>query len=547
MLWSLRLLLARGRPYGWALAGKALIVSTLLAGFLYGDYYVFRRLFAAARQIEALTPFFALGLIENFLSLVFLIATFVLFFSAMTAAIGSLFMDLDLEIWHSAPAPLLRVAMGRWAKTLVQSSYLVFFFLIPILIALQLELEKTIWFTLSATAGLLALLVAPVSAASILILLLVRFFPVRRVHQIAMTLAIIVFTGVIVALRIARPERLFQEITTDDVVAILQALRLPAASSFPGGWLAGAVMGSPSLYLPLAALAVVSLGLYAWLAKRLYFRAFVRAKETSAPAAIGAGPFTRLLDRLLSRATPQTRAMLGKETRVVSRDAAQWSQLFMMVALLFLYLYNIQMIPLEGDFRAALLAYLNLGMAGFVIAAICLRFAFPSLSAEGKQFWILEAAPISFRRILWTKVGVYLFPLLGVGLLLTVLANLLLDASGPIWGWTLAGSLMSTCGLTAMGVGMGAIAPNFKSENPMEVAVSLGGLAYMAVSMLYVGTIMFLLARPFHRFLLRVVVGADGGELAWVAPLAGALALSLLVGVVPIEIAVRRYALARRF
>lgn len=546
MLWSVRLLLARGRPYGWPLFAKVTLVAGLLAAFLYGDYRVFRKLFSAARQIETLTPFFALGLIENFLSLVFLIATFVLFFSAMTAAIGALFMDLDLDIWHAAPVSRLRVAMGRWAKTLVQSSYLVFFFLIPVLVALQLELGKPVGFTLAGAAGLLALLVPPVSLASILILLLVRFFPVRRVHQIAMTLAIVVFTGVVVALRIARPERLFQEFTTDDVVAILQAIRLPGASALPGGWLAGAIMGTPSLYLRLGALAVVSLALYAWLASRLYFRAFVRARETSAPAAIGAGPLTLLLDRLLRNASPQTRAMLGKEARVVSRDAAQWSQLFMMVALLFLYLYNIQMIPLEGDFRAALLAYLNLGMAGFVIAAICLRFAYPSLSAEGKQFWILESAPISFRRILWTKVGVYLVPLLGVGLLLTILANLLLDASGPIWGWTLAGSILSTCGLTAMGVGMGAIAPNFKSENPMEVAVSLGGLAYMAVSMLYVGTIMVLLARPFHRFLMRVVFGTGEGPLAWTAPLAGALVLSVLVSLVPIELAVRRHAIGRR-
>ncbi|HEY0592268.1 MAG TPA: hypothetical protein VGF40_10910 [Thermoanaerobaculia bacterium] len=545
-MWSLRLLLARGRPYGWALLAKALLVAVLLAGFLYGDYRVFRKLFSAARQIETLTPFFALGLIENFLSLVFLIATFVLFFSAMTAAIGALFMDLDLEIWHSAPVPRLRVAMGRWAKTLVQSSYLVFFFLVPVLVALQRELGKSIGFTLAGAAGLLALLVPPVSLAAILILLLVRYFPVRRVHQIAMTLAIVVFTGVIVALRLARPERLFQEFTTDDVVAILQAIRLPGASALPGGWLAGALMGTPSLYLRLGGLAIASLALYAALASRLYFRAFVRARETSAPTAIGAGVLTRALDRMLAGASAQTRAMLGKEARVVSRDAAQWSQLFMMVALLFLYLYNIQMIPLEGDFRAALLAYLNLGMAGFVIAAICLRFAYPSLSAEGKQFWILDSAPISFRRILWTKVGVYVVPLVGVGLLLTVLANLLLAASGPIWGWTLAGSILSTFGLTAMGVGMGAIAPNFKSENPMEVAVSLGGLAYMAVSMLYVGTIMVLLARPFHRFLMRVVFGAGEGSFASVAPLAGALVLSVLVGLVPIELAVRRHTLARR-
>ena len=39
---------------------------------------------------------------------------------------------------------------------------------------------------------------------------------------------------------------------------------------------------------------------------------------------------------------------------------AQWSQLFLMAALLFIYLYNIRMLPLGGDARATIVAYANL-------------------------------------------------------------------------------------------------------------------------------------------------------------------------------------------
>ncbi|MFN2442651.1 MAG: hypothetical protein ABR517_08205 [Thermoanaerobaculia bacterium] len=551
-MWGLRLLIARGRPWSLATVARAAVVLSLVGTFLYADYRIFVKLFTAARKIEELTPIFALGLIENFLDLVFLIGMMVLFFSAMTASIGGLFTDLDLELLHAAPLPRVRLALGRFAGIAAQSAYLVVLFLIPLLLALQHVTGAGMAFTLSGTLGLILLLIVPVGFAATLILLLVRYFPVRRVHQIAMTLAILVLSLVVVGIRMARPERLFADIQTDDVIAVLQAIRLPSADLLPSSWLAALVMDGLEPEFPaarwarLAGLALLAVGTFLIAAWKTYYVAWVRSRETSAPVALGAHPATRFLDRLMRRADPQTRAMLGKEVRIVTRDAAQWSQLFMMVALLFIYLYNIQMMPLEGDFRAVLLAYLNLGMSGFVIAAISLRFAFPSLSAEGKQFWLLESAPISIRRILWTKVGVYAAPLIVLGLLLTVMANLLLDARGPIWAWTLSGSLITTFTLVSMGVGFGAMAPDFKSENPTELAVSLSGLAYMALSLLYVGVVMFLVARPLWRFLLRRFFGFDEEGIAWALPVTAALGLSAVLVIIPMEIAVARRGAARR-
>ena len=93
MRFALKLAVSRLRPWGLDTVFKIAIVATLFGGFLWGDYAVFRKLFRVTAQIEALTPFFALGLIENLLGLVFLIAVFVLFFSALTSAIGSFFTD----------------------------------------------------------------------------------------------------------------------------------------------------------------------------------------------------------------------------------------------------------------------------------------------------------------------------------------------------------------------------------------------------------------------------------------------------------------------
>lgn len=546
MRWPVRIAVARLRPFDRATVVKIAIVASLLGLFLWGDYVIFRRLFRAAAQIEALTPFFALGLLENLLGMVFLVAVVVLFFSALTSSIGALFTDLDLEIYHAAPVPRLRLVAARWLKTFLQSSYVVVIFLIPLFAAFARQYEAGYVAVGIATGNLLLLLSAPVSIGATVIIVLVRYFPVRRVHQIAATLAIVALTVVVVGLRMARPERLFAAVDTDELTTVLQAIAMPSPELYPSTWLArimtAVAEGGPiaALQARLAIAAAACFLLFLGVALATYFRAFVRARESSAPTAVGAGGVTSLLDRLTRRLDPQMRAMIGKEVRVVTRDAAQWSQLFMMVALLFIYLYNIEMMPLEGDIRAALLAYLNLGMAGFVIAAICLRFAYPSISSEGKQFWILASAPISYRRLLWVKVIVYAVPLVGLSIVLTAMANFILDAALPIWQYTIVGGILIALTLVCLGVGLGGMAPDFKLENPMEAALSLGGFGYLAISMLYVGGMMFLLARPLQRFIARIIFGADPEALAvTAAPVAAAIALSVVLCVIPMELARR--------
>ncbi|HEX6641557.1 MAG TPA: hypothetical protein VF215_10620, partial [Thermoanaerobaculia bacterium] len=392
MNWPLRLALAKLRPFNAAMLLRTLIVACIVLAFLWGDYALFRRLFQATVKVEAETPLFALGLLRNLLSLVFLVATVILFSSALTAAIGSFFTDLDLDIHHAAPRARLRVALSRWMKTLLQAATVVFVFLIPLIVAFAQQYAKPALFYPVVLGNLALLMTIPVTAASLVILLLVRWFPVRRVHQIVATLAVLVLTLTVIAFRMSRPERFFTNVFTDNPVEVLRTIELPAMSLYPSSELAQMMRRSPLMLVAprIAIIASVLFVVFVLVARTSYFAAFVRARESMAPMAIGAASTTRLFDRLIARADPQLRAMLGKEVRTIGRDVAQWSQLFLMVALVFIYLYNIRMLPLGGDARATLVAYANLGMAGFVIAAICLRFAYPSVSAEGKAFWLLQ-------------------------------------------------------------------------------------------------------------------------------------------------------------
>lgn len=540
MTWSLRIAVARLRPWNATTITRTIIVAGVVVSFLVADYALFWRLFRAAQQVERDTPFFALGLLRNLLGLVFLVSTVVLFSSAMTSAIGSFFTDLDLDIYHAGPRSKLRIALARWLKTFAQSATVVFLFLVPLFVAFAERFERSWTFFPVVLAHLALLLSIPVSLASMLILVLVRWFPVRRVHQIVATIAILVLTVAVVAFRMSRPERFFTNISTPDVTQVLRSIELPSMRFYPSTKLAELMTGSGAMATGIIVPAIVLFALFVIVARTMYFVAFVRARESMAPVAIGSAPATRLFDRLVARADPQLRAMLGKEIRTVTRDVAQWSQLFLMAALLFIYLYNIRMLPLGGDARATLVAYANLGMAGFVIAAICLRFAYPSVSTEGKAFWMIQTAPISYRQFLLVKVLVYAAPLTLLALLLTAFANVLLAANAVIWTFTMIGALLLAVTLVCLGVGLGALAPNFNAENPLQVGLSLGGFAYMALSMMYVGAMMVLMARPVMRYLLVRVLSVEDERINAMLPIVIALTLSALLTVIPLLLAERR-------
>jgi len=542
-MWPLRITLARLRPHNAANTMRVIVVAVAFAAFLIGDFVLFMRLFAAVANVEKETPLFALGLLRNLLGLVFLVASVVLFSSGMTTAIGSFFTDLDLDIYHAGPRSKLRIAISRWLKTLAQSAAIIFLFLLPLFVAFARQYHKPLAFYPMVLINLVLMLAIPITLASLVILLLVRWFPVRRVHQIVASIAVLIMTIVVIAFRMSRPERLFAQISTDDVARVLKAIELPSMTIYPSTALASLMTHDIAFAISprIAITALVLFALFMLVARSSYFTAFVRARESMAPVAMGAKSATRILDRLVARADPPLRAMVGKEVRTIGRDVAQWSQVFLMAALLFIYLYNIRMLPLGGDARATIVAYGNLGMAGFVIAAICLRFAYPSVSAEGKAFWIVQTAPVSYRHFIIVKVLVYSAPLTLLALLLTTFANVILGANGVVWAFTLTGASMLAITLVSLGVGMGALAPNFNAENPLQVGLSLGGFAYMAVSLLYVGAIMLLMARPIMRYLFWRVLGIES-DIAFVLPVVIGVTASIALAVFPLLAAEKRLA-----
>jgi ABC-2 type transport system permease protein len=283
----------------------------------------------------------------------------------------------------------------------------------------------------------------------------------------------------------------------------------------------------------------------AWLHGRYFDAGFTRAQE-GAERKEGRRR-SRILDGIFEGRRPSTRELVSKEIRVFFRDTTQWSQLILLGVLVAVYVYNITVLPLYTGEQVSFLlinvvSFLNLGLAGFVVAAIAARFVFPAISIEGRMMWLLRSSPVDVRTVFWSKYWVGTIPLLAVALPLIVGTNIVLDASPFILTLTSVTMVGITFALTSLALGFGALYPNYDTENVAEIPTSFGGLLFMMAAVTYLAGVVILEAWPVYLFLSSRVQGGEAQ--VGVAPLligvASATILTAFATVLPLRAGVRK-------
>ena len=177
------------------------------------------------------------------------------------------------------------------------------------------------------------------------------------------------------------------------------------------------------------------------------------------------------------------------------------------------------------------------GLAGFVLSALSVRFLFPSVSGEGRAFWIIRTLPISFRTMLWCKYVIYFPPFLLFTQMLVFLSNRILQAPGHFMILSAVNIFAVSFALTGLAIGIGALMPDFKADHPSKIAVGPGGVLYMLLSFVYLVVMLGLQIRPiwFH------ITHRSDQVQTWMYA-AVALVLTLVTALGPMEWGARRLA-----
>lgn len=485
------------------------------------------------------------------LGLAFLTFLMILILSNVITALSTFFLSDDLELVVASPVDPAKVYGARLAESLVSSSWMVALLAVPLLAAYGVIYAAGWQYYAVAVGTLLPFLAIPAVLGSAVTLLLVNVFPARRTRDILALVGLFSAAAVVALFRFLRPERLVRPEEFRDLVDFVSVLRTPTSPWLPSEWAADALLGQlngfvdwfPFLLLWSTAAAFVVLG--AWLHVRWFEAGFTRAQEG---AERREGRIRSLVvDRLLAGASPGTRVLVAKEIRTFFRDTTQWSQLILLGVLVAVYVYNITVLPLyTGEqvsfFLINVVSFLNLGLAGFVVAAIAARFVFPAMSLEGRMLWLLRSSPLDVRTLFWAKYWVGTVPLLLVALPLIVATNVLLEASTFVLVLTTVTMVGVTCALTALALGFGALYPNYETENVAEIPTSFGGLLFMMAAVIYLGGVVILEAWPVYGFLVSRL--RDGQAEVHLVPLVvgvvGAAALTVAAIVLPLWAGIRR-------
>jgi ABC-2 type transport system permease protein len=546
LLWP-KYLTARARSFAEERGRGARLAILGFFGFLFWSFIfgVLYRLLIYFRGVPEIGPLLAgklLGLIlVGFFSILLL--------SNVITALSSFFLAKDLDLLVSGPVDWLKLYGAKLLETIVNSSWMVALMAVPMFTAYGIVYDGGWWFPLVAQGVFLPLVIIPGVIGSVVTLVLVNVFPARRTRDILSVIAVLAAGGVVLLFRVVRPERLARPEGFRSLVDFVAVLRTPTSPLLPSEWASETVMSWLQFrldYLPLYLLwttAGAAIVFGALMHRWLYVKGFSKAQE-SAERWARSGVVHRASMTLLRPLGILKRELVMKEVRLFFRDTTQWSQLILLAVLVVVYVFNIKFLPLTAEgitfFLVNVVPFLNLVLAGFVLASIAARFIFPAVSLEGRTLWLLRSSPMSMRDLLWSKFWVGTLPLLLLAVGIVGVTNYMLAVTPFMFGVSVFSIVLMTFAVAGLAIGFGTMFPQFETENAAQIPTSFGGLLFMMSAIVVIAGVVILEARPVYSYLSARTYGGQPNTVEMIVGFGLAALLCVAATIVPIKIALSR-------
>ncbi|MCH7756639.1 hypothetical protein IIC45_00945 [Patescibacteria group bacterium] len=240
----------------------------------------------------------------------------------------------------------------------------------------------------------------------------------------------------------------------------------------------------------IVALLIISMLLFTW-SKKFYLSLWQKLQENSFVAKsrttgrVPKSSFIRFFKSPLS-------AIYTKEWLIMTRNIRNAMWLFFLMMLLFIQTglnfvmgKNIAVHQLNIELFPSIVQILQYATIAYFISAFVIRFALPSFSTERKTAWILASAPIDIAKMFWSKFWFFniIFLVLGFATLFVNLFFLHLNIGSA--GFLFFLSSISIIFITTLGLSLGAIFPNFNTDDPQVIATSFPGLIFISLSLSY--------------------------------------------------------------
>jgi ABC-2 type transport system permease protein len=486
------------------------------------------------------------------LSMILIVSFALLIFSSILTSLSKLYLSRDLQLVHAMPVASYKIFIARWIDSTVESAWMVVIFTLPVFLAFGIVYDAGLFYYANAVAALAALGMNASAISTIMVMVAVIVIPANRLKSIFIFLGILFFVVVYLVIRLSRPELLVDPEVFDTVMVYISSLETPQSPVLPSTWAYDSILAglngaihSGLFHTALAwSFAATIAFVLIMAAEAMYFQGFSKTQTASTRLFKKDSAAWRWFDFLPG----PIKSFTVKEIKTFLRDQTQWSQLFLIAALVVIYVYNFKVLPIDKSpiktvYLQNLFSFLNMGLALFVLTAITARFAYPAVSMEREAFWLVKSSPLSLKAFLWIKFFIYYLPLLILTEALIVATNILLSVTPFMMTLSIVTVFFLVPGIVATGIGLGAAFPDFKAENPTQTVTSFGGLVFMIVCAAYIGLVILLEAGPVYNLFMADIRGKTLSAAIWlwiIGSFTAAFALSLAAIALPMRFGEKR-------
>ena len=532
------------------------LLAWILAAFIFGYLLCGFWLFKGGLNYLYKFPVVGSLLAERILFLIFGFFFVMLTVSNLIIGYSTLFKNREAQWFISMPVRHRDVYRWKFIEALAVSSWALVFLSAPMLAAFGVVHDVPWYFYIQVALGYVPFVIIPAVAGSWAILLLVRVLSRAWVKNTLLVLAALIMLAIIFGIK---------PVTEQEAAGVQEVLLFPklmkgtalATNSFlPSSWLAEAVRAwsveglwqqGAFFFLLLTSWALMALVLAFDGAGRLYYGSWSASlssrAERSQRQAIAKRQRTRRrtiigwAQEKLRPLSPKIVALIFKDIRIFWRDPAQWTQFMIFFGLLCIYVANLRNVAVE--FKQAywdtIISYLNLAASALTLSTLTTRFVYPMFSLEGRRIWILGLSPVGLKRVILQKFWMSFIVSSAITVALMIVSSLMLKFPWPRVVYFAGAIGLMSAALSGLSVGLGALFPNFKEDNPSKIVSSFGGTLCLVISFVYNTVFVSLLALPeFCRVTKRPFLFPD-----WFTP-AVAVIISLSLIFVPMILATQR-------
>ncbi|NWF76373.1 MAG: hypothetical protein HXY53_07395 [Nitrospirae bacterium] len=429
--------------------------------------------------------FFGEILSKKFLSIILFSLGIFLILSNIITALSSFYLSKDIPFLIQMPIRTQAILRAKTIDTIINSSWMVISFIPPIFIAYGINYQATLMFYIILIITFISFLFLSCGIGIIIAHLLTRIFSAKKIRLTLLGMGLLLFVTFYTWFR---SQWQIDLQSYDRFIQLFFNIRIDLPL-LPSYWITESVF--PLLIKEKPDIRYLMLILSIWPFIILLSDAIGKNLYVSNIEKIQPSRHWKIKTNKNRFYPGYGFTIIWKDVKIFLRDTGQWSQLLIIVALMFIYLYNFKTLPITSiavifPFIKELMVLINMLMAGLILSAVAARFLYSSISLEGMAFWVLKTAPITMKKLLWSKFFYGLIPVMVILLTIVLISNILMNTDQNLLIISIITTIILCISISGLGIGMGALLPKFKYDNVASISMSLGGLLFMIFSFLVV-------------------------------------------------------------